>query len=366
LKANQQQPINSKVTVGEQKNLVVINGKTYDSVSGNLVSAHKDSVPISDFKVSAIQQTTTPVHDNSQPHRRHSHLAHHKQQKSITLKRAPRTHSTSISNSKSNPLAATDIITAHRESALPHSQSRLDRAKQVNRSTAISRFNPITISVEKRQEPVAVQPTPIHSRELSPASYMPTLSSQVSDEDIFSQALSRAESHKQAPLKSSRRRHRLANKLGLKPKVANVLAGALVVIVLAGFVAYQNASYISLKIAASHSGLAAASLPGYKPSGFSLKRNIAASPGQITINFHSNSDDRAFAITQSSSNWDSQTLADSFLANKQPQRIDQANGKTVYVYGDSNATWVDGGVWYRIEGKSSLTSDQLLKIANSF
>lgn len=118
--------------------------------------------------------------------------------------------------------------------------------------------------------------------------------------------------------------------------------------------------------ATAQSGLAAASLPAYRPSGFSLSRRIQADPGRIVLSFQSNSDDRSFTVTQVSSNWNSQTLADSFLTGKQSQRLQQSNGKTVYIYDGSNATWVDGGIWYRIEGKSMLNTSQLLQLADSF
>jgi len=37
----------------------------------------------------------------------------------------------------------------------------------------------------------------------------------------------------------------------------------------------------------------------------------------------------------------------------------------IYVYNGSNATWINNGVRYTIEGDSSLSIDQLLKITAS-
>ncbi len=60
------------------------------------------------------------------------------------------------------------------------------------------------------------------------------------------------------------------------------------------------------------------------------------------------------------------SLTNHVLTNKQPFQTFQDAGKTIYIYEDSKATWVNGGVWYQINGNASLTSDQLLRIANSF
>jgi hypothetical protein len=84
------------------------------------------------------------------------------------------------------------------------------------------------------------------------------------------------------------------------------------------------------------------------------------------VTFRSNSDERNFELQQQVSNWNSQALVDNFILseNKQYQTF-QEKGKTIYVYDNANATWVNGGVWYKIEGNSSLNTEQLLKIASS-
>lgn len=120
-----------------------------------------------------------------------------------------------------------------------------------------------------------------------------------------------------------------------------------------------------MKLAASRSGVNG-SLPSYQPAGFSLNGAVAYRPGQITINYKSNSDDRGFKVNQSASQWDSKTLLDDFVAiNRNDYQTIQDKGKTVYIYDNNNATWVDSGIWYRIEGDSSLSSEQLLRIASS-
>jgi hypothetical protein len=71
-------------------------------------------------------------------------------------------------------------------------------------------------------------------------------------------------------------------------------------------------------------------------------------------------------LSQRSSEWNSDALVQNFVAtSRRAYQSYQDNGKTIYIYEGNNATWVDGGVWYQIEGNASLNSDQLLRIAKS-
>lgn len=150
-----------------------------------------------------------------------------------------------------------------------------------------------------------------------------------------------------------------------QPKLLPTAAAVAVFLMLAGYVTYLNLPNIALRVAASRAGFEA-SLPGYKPAGFSFSGPIAYSPGQITINFSSNSDDRSFSLAQRESTWDSQSLLDNFVVRENKKYLTfQEKGLTVYVYDGSNATWVDGGIWYTISGDSLLSSEQLLKVAGS-
>ena len=120
-----------------------------------------------------------------------------------------------------------------------------------------------------------------------------------------------------------------------------------------------------MRLASSKAGIKG-SLPNYTPSGYAYK-GVETSPGEITVNFHSNSDQRSFEVKQKVSGWNSETLKSNYVAaSSQPYQSQQENGKTLFIYNNgSSATWVDGGVWYQIEGQNNLSSDQLVKIANS-
>ena len=122
---------------------------------------------------------------------------------------------------------------------------------------------------------------------------------------------------------------------------------------------------LSVRVAAARAGFDA-NMPGYKPSGYSFSGPINYSPGQVTITFKSNTDNKAYSVTQRASNWNSDALLSNYVVaeNKQYQTyLDR--GRTLYIYDGSNATWVDNGVWYQVEGDAEITTDQLVRIAAS-
>jgi hypothetical protein len=121
----------------------------------------------------------------------------------------------------------------------------------------------------------------------------------------------------------------------------------------------------ALRVAATRAGVAA-SMPGYKPSGYAFRGPVNYSKGQVVITFKATTDDRNFSLSQQASNWNSDALLANYIEahNKQYQTyLDR--GRTLFIYDKSNATWIDDGVWFKIEGDSDLTTDQLIRIAAS-
>jgi len=360
--------------VGHQNNTITLNGNIYNAKTGTVldgvIKAPKKR-PISDFARGTGTSLYKPV--QSKPALHYHKIAsvatdkHHTLQHTKTLMRSivvkPR-HTKVGKPSVKLPDRLRVVSTEH------ISDQRVERAKSVPKSRMISRFNPIsqpifikkTVSLHVKAHPVANisrhPSSPINDVVFRPAAPI---------DDLLSNALDKADSHKQAPPKRIGRLHKLTKNFRTKSKLVNVSAALLSSLILIGFIAYHNLLNISIRLASAKTGVHA-SLPDYQPDGFTLGRSVVASPGQVVISFRSNSDDRNFTIVQSTSNWNSDTLRDNFVASsgQQYQRISTTNGKTVYVYGDSNATWVDGGVWYKIEGNSDLSSSQLLKIASSF
>ncbi|HXR49659.1 MAG TPA: hypothetical protein VN778_01380, partial [Verrucomicrobiae bacterium] len=127
---------------------------------------------------------------------------------------------------------------------------------------------------------------------------------------------------------------------------------------------YANLTSIQLQVASSKAGFTA-NLPSYQPIGYSFA-HLNYSPGNVAMQFQSNSDSRAYAISEKLSAWDSQTLRSDFVAGiGQDYQTVQTAGHTLYVYGKNNATWVNSGIWYQIKSDGALSVHQLVELASS-
>lgn len=302
-------------------------------------------------------------------------LARHKPQHSKTLMRKsvkkPATDPVPYIKAKAGAIDRDNTHTghtlAHPSIVIPDviNHDRVIRAKEVHKSSLVSKFPGASSGVIKRTAHLTVKPAPSTQTYLASPVIEKIESELDSFSNVFSEALKNADSHKAKRLKKPHSSSRIGKKLKISNRVVNVSASVLVVLVLAGFFAYQNIPNLTMRVAARKAGFNA-SLPGYSPAGFALNSRMVYGPGLVTVSFRSNSDSRAYNLTEQPSNWNSQTLLDRYVAiNNDAYKVYEDRGKTIYLYGSSNAIWVNEGVRYQIEGNSGLSSDQLIKIANS-
>lgn len=157
-----------------------------------------------------------------------------------------------------------------------------------------------------------------------------------------------------------------APQIGASFKPVNV-ALSLVVVGLLGFYIWQvNYPNLAIKVAASKSGVTA-TVPGYLPSGWKIGKKINASDGMLSYDAINPSINKNIQIVQARTDWDSQALAENYVAPKYPgYTAFQVQGLTIYMYDDNKATWVSNGNWFRIEGQTqALSQDQIIKMATS-
>lgn len=240
---------------------------------------------------------------------------------------------------------------------LKHDQARAERARLIAKSQSISKYGtPRLSSVVRKSRPMPLAEAPVHAHapEAAPPVHKLTSHTVPTKDTMIQNALHNATSHNQA-LHAIHRKHK---------KRRLTTAGVAAFVLLLGFIAYQNTTYLSVQFAAQNAGFHA-SLPGYKPTGFDVKGPVQHHGGQINLTYRSNTDDRAYTLSQSASNWDSSTLASTLSQKGTAYQTVDAKGQTVYIYNQSSATWVNKGIWYQIEGDSKLSSDQLLKIVGS-
>lgn len=151
------------------------------------------------------------------------------------------------------------------------------------------------------------------------------------------------------------------------PKIFHFMSAGLAAVVLLGYVTYLNVPSVSMKVASSRAGFAA-TLPGQTPAGYRMQGPIGYSPGQVVINFGSNTDDRHFSIQQQPSSWDSEALKENFVAKQSQAEPLTYNdrGLTIYLYNGGDAAWVDSGKFYSIKAENSqLDTNQVLDLATS-
>ena len=365
--------------MSKNNNIIEINGQRYNALTGALISGdHKpvknvDGVVRADAaspspalstpapRVALQSVVKQPVMDIARPIRS---IKHHSPQIAQTLMRSSvkKPGATHPHLKAQTPTDQLSVQPGHIvRTKLSHQvidPKRQKRARRASRSPSVSRFSAITSFAASAPQVVALsRPVAQLILEKQVALLASAKRSQPSL-DMFQQAIAAATSHQQpffTPLKKS-----VTKRSATSRTVAAVLAVALVT----GFVTYQNIPNIKLHLASSRVGFQA-SMPSYRPAGFAVG-TMSYDVGNVAINYHSNSDKRAYTLTEKASNWDSQTLRDVYVVTSAGQAYQtvQASGRTIYLFA-RNATWVNNGVWYEVINNGNLSSKQLVDLASS-
>lgn len=346
--------------------IIELHGKHYDATTGQAIAkpAHSSKAASPSLPLPAAAEVKKSITGRPTKHP----LQPHKPERARTLMR-------SIVKKPKVPPAKT---TSHPRPVFYGSLTlqRQRRAKTINKSPLVSHFGQTTPKFHKKTAVLPVQPapTPLAKTHTKPAGSLgqpkpiivkhhSQLTQASAPEDTIRHALEQATSHQAHRLKKRRVHQRAAHRFGISPGALNTGAACLAGILLFGFVAYQNATSLAMHVASARAGFEA-HLPHYEPAGFKLSGPINASSGLISLRFQSTTDNRSFALTQQPSTWTSQALLSNFVSRR-PHYTYNHDGQVVYIYDQFNATWVNNGVWYKLEGNSALNSDQLLHIANS-
>jgi hypothetical protein len=179
--------------------------------------------------------------------------------------------------------------------------------------------------------------------------------------DVFERALQQANSHLEPLHKHTDKRHK-QSKWGRR--ALSISAASLAVLIISGFVVFQNQANLTISYASHKAGITA-SLPSYKPVGYTVGK-FSYSPGAVAVQYRNPSSNQEFSLKQTASSWDSQALRDNFVASAdKTYHSVQAAGRTVYTYGNGNATWVNSGIWYTVVSNGSLTTNELVSLARS-
>ncbi len=357
-------------------NTITINGRIYDAATGKAVGTphvtvvksrptkHSKSashrIPVSVIKPSASSvpaSTAIPAQKATRTHTSENAARHAERSQTLMRHVVKKPSSTKATHAIAAGTSQPGRIIVQNGAV----QQREERAKILNKSNHISKFaSGSSITKVTAHVPVAAAPKASKSSAYDIANTPPTPIVIPANKplrelhrDLFETAMHNSTSHTAKKHVIHKRRH----------KAARLAVAAASLLLLVGFFAYQNAPNLALKRASSTIGFTA-NVPTYQPSGFRRSGPVQYQPGKVTISFRSNSDSRAYTLTQASSSIDDQTIRNRFLKGQDYQTI-TANGQTSYLYGADNLTWTRNGIWYTIDGDSALSKDQLLNIASS-
>lgn len=325
------------------KQIVTINGKRYDAVTGLLIGPSAPSRRQNHATVAAPK-----IHNRTQ---RSQTL----QRRMVTKKVAPK------------PKVANDIIrrkkptitakSPHVSRFAPAIKPQPQAAKQPTKAAK-------SIDMMPTKHPVADRSQKLHANRKPVAAPARPAAHQTSQEIKHHATQSALAAASPKTSKKPRTKASLKQKF---PRMFSVASASLAVMVLAGYLTYINMPVISIRVAAAGAGIDA-SYPGYHPDGYRLAGPIAYSDGQVRLHFASNAGPQKYTLKETESNWDSSAVLENYVKPKVDGEYIpyQENGLTVYTYGN-DAAWVNGGILYTIssENGTSLSNDQILRIATS-
>lgn len=327
----------------EKQNIVKINGRAYDAITGIPVDSPEPQKPTAKKPVASAGIHAAP-------------------QKSQTLRRRS-------TKKPVQPVQKTAPKQIAKTVAVQEPVRGARRSMDIARSSSISRFAPHpVVASTKAAAPSTEDIGPVlhpsvvkaHAAQVArqPKAVVaaPVKSSKTIKDEAISEALNKKPAAKKKP-KSFFKRHR---------KFFNTFTVALAVILIGGFVTYLNLPNLSVHIAAAQAGIHA-TYPEYHPDGYSVSGPVTYSNGTVTINFAANSGSGKFVITQTKSSWDSSALQNQVDTESKGQFITtEQQGLTIYTYGNK-ASWVNGGILYTIKssGNTLLSGDQIRQIAVS-
>lgn len=132
---------------------------------------------------------------------------------------------------------------------------------------------------------------------------------------------------------------------------------------LGAFLWQVNYSDMSVKLASLRAGLTA-SVPGFVPTGWGKAQSVKT--GQGSLSYELVKDGKALKIEQQKSDWDSQAVLEQHVLKHTTDYLAlQAQGLTIYMYGDNQAAWVNQGTLYTLSGDHGIDQDDIIRMATS-
>lgn len=328
------------------KNTVTINGKQYDALSGLPMEATTSVASTTSTAGSARSNSSRQpaTHHRAKPHRsqtlRRDMVKKPVGQYETVTVRAKRTPAQVAKSPQISRFGKYHTTLAPHVAAPRSTTSPKKVRKTVKDQETVS---PLVAAVQRAASDTTAKPTALSSRELK--------SKLIADKMAHSAPKTHVPKRKHRPL--------------LRPlRIGSMLAGATAFVMLGAYLTYISMPNLSVRIAAAQAGVAA-SYPSYTPNGYRLDGPVAYQEGEVKLAFTANGGTTGYEIAQQKSSWDSGAVLDNYIAPQSKNyTANSASGLTVYTY-DHNAAWVNNGTLYTIEGDAPLSTEQVLRIAES-
>lgn len=271
----------------------------------------------------------------------------------VTLQKRPVVQSAAINKFPSEPAPATPAPGHADKPAQPHPVVRRATATSLDvTAPQRARHTAARKQTTRAEKVLAVaQPQMAPQKTLKPAQVL-------KNEAIHEAMQKEVAEHKRT--RAKRQKQRSTSKWG---RFTAMASSSLAIVLLAGYFTYLNMPNLSLRMAATQSGINA-KYPGYSPDGYRLSGPIAFKDGEVSMRFAYAGGDQKFTLTQQKSNWNSSAVREYVVAQHEDPTTTQVDGLTIYTY-NGNAAWVNGGVLYVLEGNAPLSNDQIQRIATS-
>ena len=327
---------------------IIINGKKYDAITGELLSAPKNNCSIKNKDISKI---------------------HNNLQRSSTL------------NRKYVTVPKRQGVSLHQDEMISQFKRRHDyqeailRAREAKETQQdrilISRFSKkskIISPISKEQIKEVEKIAPFEEHPLAKKANEELRAKKVQKQEILNQevkefAISQAIEKSREESKKSRGIHRKS--FFARKKFISFSMGFAVAIFGVGYLTYVNLPDIASRITAFQSGMAVET-PAYIANGYSPK-GLAYFDGK-NVNFEYKKGDSNYKVQQSQSGWDSSALLQNYVTKKwsEDYSTTYSNGLTIYSNRRGESVWVNNGKLYKVEVSGNKISDEeIRKIATS-
>ncbi len=327
---------------------IIINGKKYDAITGELLSAPKNNCSIKNKDISKI---------------------HNNLQRSSTL------------NRKYVTVPKRQGVSLHQDEMISQFKRRHDyqeailRAREAKETQQdrilISRFSknskiisPISKEQIKEVEKIApFEEHPLAKKANEELRAKKAQKQEISNQEVKEFAISQAIKKSREESKKSRGIHRKS--FFVRKKFISFSMGFAVAIFGVGHLTYVNLPDIASRITAFQSGMAVET-PAYIASGYSPK-GLAYFDGK-NVNFEYKKGDSNYKVQQSQSGWDSSALLQNYVTKKwsEDYSTTYSNGLTIYSNRRGESVWVNNGKLYKVEVSGNKISDEeIRKIATS-